>query len=344
MSVRSFRHQALFYAGIDEFLAGIGAFIRDGVRRREPVLAVLNRRKIGLLRRELGSDADAVQFADMEEVGRNPARIIPACRRFVTEHAGGGGGLRGIGEPIWAGRSADELVECERHESLLNLAFHGPPAWWLLCPYDTETLSPSVLREARRNHPFLQEDGSQTDSTEYEGVATMARPFDLPLPEPPGSLETMAFARGDLPHLRAFVGRHGPAWGLDPERTEDLVLAVNEVATNSIRYGGGGGVLRIWRQEADVICEVSDHGRISDPLVGREFPSVVRERGFGLWLVNHLCDLVQVRSFPTGSVVRLHVGVEGGLPPPGVGSAADEAVSRTMNHADHSGRPLGVEL
>ena len=27
--------------------------------------------------------------------------------------------------------------------------------------------------------------------------------------------------------------------------------------------------------------------------------------GFGLWLVNQLCDLVQLRTFPWGSVVRL---------------------------------------
>jgi hypothetical protein len=29
--------------------------------------------------------------------------------------------------------------------------------------------------------------------------------------------------------------------------------------------------------------------------------------GYGLWLANQLCDLVQVRSFPTGSAVRLHM-------------------------------------
>ena len=54
---------------------------------------------------------------------------------------------RGIGEPISAARAADELVECQRHESLLNLAFPSAPLW-LLCPYDVETLPPDVLDEA----------------------------------------------------------------------------------------------------------------------------------------------------------------------------------------------------
>ena len=61
----------------------------------------------------------------------------------------------GIGEPVWPGRSDAELVECSRHESLLNLAFDGGRPWRLLCPYDSVQLTPSVLAEACRNHPHL---------------------------------------------------------------------------------------------------------------------------------------------------------------------------------------------
>ena len=58
----------------------------------------------------------------MAVLGHNPARIIPAWRDFADAHAGP---IRGIGEPIWPGRGADELVECQLHESLLNVAFDG---------------------------------------------------------------------------------------------------------------------------------------------------------------------------------------------------------------------------
>jgi hypothetical protein len=37
-----------------------------------------------------------------------------------------------------------------------------------------------------------------------------------------------------------------------------LVLAVDEVATNSLRHGGGRGTLRIWRDADAVVCEVRD--------------------------------------------------------------------------------------
>ena len=29
--------------------------------------------------------------------------------------------------------------------------------------------------------------------------------------------------------------------------------------------------------------------------------------GYGLWLANQLCDLVQIRSLPAGTAVRLHM-------------------------------------
>ena len=86
----------------------------------------------------------------MAHVGHNPARIIPAWHEFVAQHAAPGVRLRGIGEPIFPERSADELVECQRHESLLNLAFADADAFWLVCPYDTQ-LAPD--RRARGGAP-----------------------------------------------------------------------------------------------------------------------------------------------------------------------------------------------
>ena len=85
------------------------------------------------------------------------------------------------------------------------------------------------------------------------------------------------------------------------------MLAVNEIATNSVRHGGGRGVLRMWATTATAFAEVADQGRIDEPLAGRRPPVSPQENGVGLWLVNQLCDLVQVRSFPTGSVVRMHM-------------------------------------
>ena len=96
-----FRHEALLYAGDDDFFAGTLPWLRDAVAAEEPALVVVSATKIARLREELGAAAaERVTFADMAEVGINPARIIPAWREFVDAHAGRGRRLRGIGEPI----------------------------------------------------------------------------------------------------------------------------------------------------------------------------------------------------------------------------------------------------
>src|SRR5438045_214703 len=81
-----------------EFMDGTAAFISDGVARSEPVLVVLAADKISALRRALGRDARRVRFADMAEVGANPARIIPAWRAFASDSQAKRTAFRGIGE------------------------------------------------------------------------------------------------------------------------------------------------------------------------------------------------------------------------------------------------------
>jgi len=303
--VGAFRHELLLYAGEDDFVAATSSFLREGVEAGEPALVVVSARKIQLLREALDGDSASVLFADMAEVGANPARIIPAWRDFVSEYEPAGRALRGIGEPISAERGPAELTECQRHESLLNVAFDGAPRFRLVCPYDVDALDADVIAEARRSHPFVLHGGASLD---YRGGDACAAPFDAELPEPPAPPAEIAFAAGDdLSIVRAFVARRAEDAGLAAERAMDLVLAVDEVAANSVRYGGGLGTLRVWRDADALFCEVRDRGRIAAPLVGRQRPSLESEGGWGLWIVNQLCDLVQLRTFADGSVVRLHM-------------------------------------
>jgi len=305
-----FRHEAFFYSGQEEFLARSVDFIREGIAGREPVLVVVGAAKIEALREALGPDADGVHFADMAQVGSNPARIIPAWRDFLTKHAGPGNRARGIGEPICAERSAAELVECQRHESLLNLAFADSPGFYLMCPYDIAALSPRVLLEARRSHPYLTVNGREHDNVDYSGLEEIAAPFSDPLPRPAVQPDWKVFGARALAELREFVTDRADRVGLGEERTADLSLAVTELASNSVRHGGGGGTLRVWSEGDALICEVTDKGTIDEPLVGRERPTPSATGGHGMWLANQLCDLVQVRALAHGSVVRLHMRLE----------------------------------
>ncbi len=303
-----FVHEALLYSGIDDFVVRVGAFVADSIEANEPILVAVSNLKRELLCEALGEVPDFVQFADMAELGRNPGRIIPAWRRFADENVARGTRFRGVGEPIWPERTADELIECVRHESLLNLAFEGSPAWWLICPYDIKLLSPTVVEEAFRTHPSVLDGDSRSTSASYQGLAAIDAPFDVPLAEPVGNVTTMIIDRLEqLEALRRMVDMHSTRFGVDRSRTADLTLAVNEVATNSLRYAGGPSTIRTWNSHTAIVFEVSDDGRIDDALIGRRIPSVDRESGFGLWLVHQLCDLVQVRTYETGTVVRLQM-------------------------------------
>jgi anti-sigma regulatory factor (Ser/Thr protein kinase) len=300
----SFEHEALFYSGEREFAARTSAFIREAVGRWEPVLVVVSAAKIDLLRAELAGDAGDVRFEDMADLGRNPASMIPAWADFVAEQERSGRGFRGIGEPVTAERGPEELVECERDEALLNLAFAEGPPWWLLCPYDTRALPPTVLDVAAENHPSIVESGTRRPSPKFPGIEVFSRPFADPLPPPPEHVAARPFT--DVRAVRRFVADTAPALGA-PDRVDDLVLATSEIATNSLLYGGGGGTVAMWAENHSVVCEIRDTGRIVDPMLGRRRPDLARPSGFGLWLANQVCDLVQLRSDESGSVIRLRV-------------------------------------
>jgi anti-sigma regulatory factor (Ser/Thr protein kinase) len=308
---RGFKHEALFYTDADELLAGTVPFLRAGLEAGEAMLVAMPRAGLDLLVGELNGEAERIQFVNMEELGRNPARIISAWRDFVDAHLTPNSGVRGIGEPIWAGRSAAELEECVRHESLLNLAFADSPEWSLLCPYNTAELDDRLLASAEHNHPHLSGLGWPCTSDSYADPLDDGGPFAGELHPPANVLGQRAFEREQLSEVRGFLAEHASRAGLDSTRVADLVLAASEVATNSLLYGGGGGTLQVWREDGCIGCDIRDEGRIEEPLVGRRRPQAGQLSGRGIWIANQLCDLVQIRSAPAGSLVRLRMSARG---------------------------------
>lgn len=302
-----FRHEAMLYAGEHDFLGRAAAFIEDGVAAGEPTLVVVDRGKIARLRERLRSDSALVAFVDMSEVGANPAHLIPALRGFVDGHPADQA-LRVMGEVIWPGQSEDALAECHRHEALANMAFAGSNLW-AICPYDVSALDAATITAAERHHPLISDSGAPRLSRTYPGDERLAAPFEDALPEVPAAAIRRSFGAQDLSGLRSWVAATARTLGLTASGAEDLVLAASEIATNSVRYGGGGGVMRIWPRNNAVVCEVEDRGGIDDPLAGRRKPGPDQKSGYGLWIANQLCDLVQIRTYPNRSVVRLHVNL-----------------------------------
>ncbi len=299
---RGFRHEAFFYAGDEEFLAGTIPYLEEGISAGETVLVVLPERRMRLVQETLGAAAEAAEFWHMDEIGRNPARLISAWQDFLRT-CDPAKGVRGLGEPISPGRSAVEMEECELHELLFNLVFAEERALTVMCPYDTSELGDEVLAGAERSHPVCAHPHGKSVSRRYSLDAVL----EGPLSPPRRPAVTLPFSRADLAMVRHLVAQCARSAGLDTRRNEDLVLSVCEVATNSIQHGGGKGTLDVWDEEGDLVCAVRDDGRIEDPLVGRERPQPSQASGRGLWIANQLCDLVQIRSGAGGTEVRLRM-------------------------------------
>jgi anti-sigma regulatory factor (Ser/Thr protein kinase) len=295
-------HHALFYRDQREFLTCVAGFAHDGLARSEPVFIAVPGSKGRLVGEQLGQDSRYMAYADMAEAGRNPARIIPAVRSFIDEHPGQR--IRFVEEPVWPGRSAEERSEVARHEALINFAFAGTAAS-ILCLYAGDGLADSVTGTVRRTHPGILTGGREQASASYTGADGMALAFERPLPAPPAAAEVVSYL-SDLRPMRRLLEGYAGRNGLSDDRTANLVLAASELAANTLRHTSGGGTLRVWHTGLEILCQVEDEGWITDPLAGRRRRPAA-EPGHGLWLVNQVCDLVELRSGQDGTTVRLHM-------------------------------------
>ena len=132
----------------------------------------------------------------MRALGHNPARIIPAWRDFRRARRRRPGPRHrraDLGRPRGA-----ELVECQLHEALLNVAFDGADEFKLLCPYDTSALDDSVIHEACAGHPHVDAQPSRA----YRGAERLLAPFESPLAPPPAHARVLGFELDTLAEVR----------------------------------------------------------------------------------------------------------------------------------------------
>ena len=137
-----------------------------------------------------------------------------------------------------------------------------------------------------------------------------------PVPRPdgdgplPSTEDPMSYTyTTDLAAIRAVVHRYALRAGLTEARAIDLTLAVSEVAANTVKHAKSPGSLKIWYDAKEIVCQIHDEGIITDPLAGRRQPSLDALGGHGLWIVNQVCDQVEMRSEETGTTIRLHMNL-----------------------------------
>jgi anti-sigma regulatory factor (Ser/Thr protein kinase) len=192
-------------------------------------------------------------------------------------------------------------------DAALNVALTEVAAT-VVCLYPQFPLHLEVTEGARRNHPLLLEGGVLRHNPAHRGPREVLADRGCTAPKLLGPPDRrIGFDTWRLVAVREVVAQAARSAGCDGDRVDDLVLAVNEVATNAVEHGSGQAHLAVWTgpDTRELVCEVHDDGRLADPLPGLRAPHPSDPRGRGLWIARQLCDLLHVWADPEGTHVRI---------------------------------------
>lgn len=308
-----FVHRALIYGSDDEFLDVALPFVEEAVATKEPILVAVQERHVENLRAALNGVPPGVTLFSVGQWYDTSARTRDKLARWVAERTDAGyrerrrtaGRVRVIGEPPWAVGHEAQVRDWARHESVLNVAFAGYPVTFI-CPYDSSVLPAEIIDHARSTHPELVGPAGAWESWSYEDPVDFCSRLDSAVGRPPGEPDMeISFGLADLSGLRRSVGALAAEAGMSRSRADELVLAVNEIATNAVVHGESPATFRIWHEDGELIVEVSDAGEgIADALAGQLTPPTTSFGGRGLWLARLVCDAVEIRN-GTGCTVAM---------------------------------------
>jgi anti-sigma regulatory factor (Ser/Thr protein kinase) len=302
-------HQAFLYDGAAAFAEAMAPVVRAGVERGDKVLVAAKQASTEALREELGSDSAAVELHDTLEWHPRPVHRLMAVQRTI-DALPPDSQLLALGEPIWTGSAATRR-EWARYESTINVALADAPLRFI-CLYDRSELPDSVLGHGLGAHPEVVEGSVACPCATYEPPAEFVRELDAGGQAELGSDHYDIPFSGDHQALRGRLAGLALECGMGADRAEELVLAANEVVTNSVIHGSPPIVARCWVADGDFVCEVSDGGPgVADPFAGWTLPPPGSPGGWGLAVTRRICDALEVAGGGSGrSRVRLYVALD----------------------------------
>jgi len=190
-------------------------------------------------------------------------------------------------------------------DAALNVALADLPVR-MTCFYPQVPLHLEITEGARLTHPLLLDDGELHHKPQHlDPRAVLAdRPAQAPPLLGPPDVH-LPFGAWQLHEVRAAVERALAGSAHERDRVEDVVLAVNEVATNAVEHGTPHARLSLWTGGPALLCEIDDGGTLRDPLPGLQPPHPSEPRGRGVWIARQLCDSLHIWADDRGTHVRM---------------------------------------
>lgn len=190
-------------------------------------------------------------------------------------------------------------------EAALNISMSGLPVTQL-CAYPRLPLHGAVGDAALANHPLQLRSGELAPNPAHRSPADVLAAWECAPPHLLGPPDVaLQYNTFELSRVRDAVEGAARACLSDTARGEDMVQAVNEVATNAVEHGSPEAGLSVWARPGELVCEVHDTGSIALPLIGLAPPHPSQPRGRGTWIARQLCDSLHVWRAPDGTHVRL---------------------------------------
>ena len=207
------RHQALLYEDPAHFVDGAAAFVREGLRGEEKVLAAATPAKLAWLREELGTEAGTVDFADADVLYARNGPMFKTVVDYLERHARPGAGrARILAEQPLAQREPAAVRAYMRYEAAANVAYDAYDAC-VVCPYDTGRLPEEIVQDALRTHPEVLEEHRLQRSALFTDPRSFVRGRVRARGAPPGAPAYPLERAEDLSGARALVRARGRARG-----------------------------------------------------------------------------------------------------------------------------------
>jgi len=304
------QHAVGFYRSDTDLLAQLVPLVTAGLERGQPVAVALRPGTEEALYDVLGSPAGLILLTQPDGRDSSSGQTVAARRaRELRElsTATGGGPVTVLSEHTSRLDGLDGGFWTEL-DAAVNIALAELPIT-LTCLFPELPLHPEILDGARRNHPLLLVGGELRHNPEHRCPRDVLREWPTPTPVLLGPPDRrLSFGAWQLYEVRAAVEQAVLTAGYERPRAEDIVLAVNEVATNAVEHGATAAELCLWTGSDGFVCEVHDGGTLGDPLPGLRAPHPSEPRGRGVWIARQLCDSLHVWADRSGTHVRMRAG------------------------------------